>query len=74
MTSEQKLWLDSHPEYRPLGRVGGFSRFIKRGTLLPNGTFELATKAKPVRDGNGAFGVGVFVQNGGPSGTPNLNG
>ncbi len=68
MTAKQKAWLDSNPDYRPLGiggaQVGSASgsgatdfRFRKRGTLHPAGRFEPATRANPVSNAGGAFGV-----------------
>ena len=63
MTSEQKAWLDAHPDYRPIGVAGGRTRFAKRGALKPDGTFVAVTRAAPLIDErDGAFGVGVMVQ------------
>ena len=62
MTSEQKAWLDAHPDYRPIGVAGGRTRFAKRGALKPDGTFVAVTKGVPLDERDGAFGVGVLVQ------------
>ena len=62
MTSEQKAWLDAHPDYRPIGVAGGRTRFAKRGSLKPDGTFVAVTRAAPLIDErDGAFGVGILM-------------
>jgi hypothetical protein len=61
MTKEQISWLKGHPEYRPLGRVGDFSMFTKRGTLRPDGSFSAVTRASPLDETNGSFGVGILA-------------
>ena len=62
MTSEQKAWLDAHPDYRPIGVAGGRTRFAKRGALKPDGTFVAVTRAAPLIDErDGAFGVGILM-------------
>lgn len=60
MTEEQTAWLKAHPEYQPIG----FGRvYAKRGTLKPDGTFVPVSKAYPVKETGGNFGVGVPGQN-----------
>lgn len=56
MTSEQKVWLDAHrfEGYRPMGVLPGACRWVKRGMLHPDGTFEpWVGRARPsVRQGS----------------------
>jgi hypothetical protein len=59
MTNEQSQWLRDHPEYRPLGKTGGHSIFTKRGTLRPDGTMVPVSKAQPLVETGGSFGVGI---------------
>ena len=64
MTPQQKNWLDSNLDYRPLGQPGGNTRWVGTGTLKPDGAFVPATKRNPVPGigtPNGAFGVGKLV-------------
>lgn len=55
MTSEQKAWLDGNPEYQVIGVIGGNTRFVERGALNADGTFERARKPDA---GKAAFEVG----------------
>ena len=59
MTSEQRSWLEKHPNYSPLGIPGGMVVYMKQGMLHPDGKFELGrTKPKPT-DSFGTFAVGI---------------
>jgi hypothetical protein len=61
MTAAQKNWLDTHPEYRPFGIVGGRTRYKSTGTLRPDGTFIPASRRAPIFEENGHFGVGILL-------------
>jgi hypothetical protein len=63
MTGEQKKWLDDHrvQGYRPMGTLGGASRWINRGMLHPDGTFEfLGARGRPNKVEQGSFEVAVL--------------
>lgn len=59
MTPEQKKWMDEHPDYHMLGQAGGNVRYRRRGTLLPDGTFEPVAPNKRPGYAPNSFGVGV---------------
>jgi hypothetical protein len=60
MTAEQKSWLDSNKPYRAIGQVSGFSRYVRRGMLYPDGTFELTIRGQRPRVVQGCFEVGIL--------------
>lgn len=59
-TAEQLKWLNSHKAYQRMSHAAG-AKFTQRGTLWPDGRFVPEGPKAPVMDGNGAFGVGIFV-------------
>lgn len=68
MTGEQKAWLDAHRAegYRVMGNTPGASRWVRRGMLHPDGSFEPYLRARPsVRVGS--FEVGILETREGPN-------
>jgi len=61
MTSAQKQWLTSHPDYEPIGQLGGRTAYKGRGILNPDGQFMLGAKPPALGTENGPFPVGVRV-------------
>ena len=61
MTPEQKAWLDSHPNYQPVGAPHPDVKFIGAGTLYADGTFDPLASMKPIVLREGCFGVGIRV-------------
>lgn len=61
MTPAQIQWLKSHPNYEPVGRVGGMTAYQSRGVLNPDGQFMLGAKAPALGTENGPFQVGIRV-------------
>ena len=67
MTAEQKKWLDEHrgEGYRMIGATPGGCRWVKRGMLHADGTFDpqLGIARPAVRVGTFEVGVLEFVTN-----------
>lgn len=61
MSPEQREWLQKNPAYEPLGRVGGFIAYERRGTLRVTGVFIPLGPKTPIKTTDGAFGVGIRV-------------
>ena len=62
-TAEQHAWMKKNPGHVRTSHVRA-ARFVKRGTLRPDGTFVPESPGSPVMDGNGSFGVGVPIRRG----------
>lgn len=59
MTPKQKIWLDEHAPYEPVGVIGGLMMFTSRGILHPDGRFVVGGKVPPLDAVKGAFLVGI---------------
>lgn len=59
-TAEQMAWMNANKSYQRMSHSVS-SKYVKRGTLLPDGTLRPEAPGAPIMDGNGCFGVGIPV-------------
>lgn len=59
-TSEQIAWMSANKSYQRMSHSVS-SKYVNRGTLMPDGSFRPESPGSPIIDGNGCFGVGVPV-------------
>jgi len=62
MTPQQADWLRQNKPYRALHPAPGGFRFVKKGILHGDGTFELREQGKSPRITQGCFEVGVLEE------------
>ena len=67
MTGEQGEWLRSNPRYRAVtSRLPTGARYINRGMLHADGTFEAIHRGMRPNVRVGSFEVGIFEMTPGP--------
>jgi hypothetical protein len=71
MTGAQADWLRANKAYRAVGNVPSGGRYIKRGMLHEDGTFELIYRGVRPNIRVGSFEVGILEM---PGAAPSMQG